>query len=635
MNRKNLTAAVLAGLAGVAGAAGGLQAANHTVSVSLNPDGLGEVLIYPYYTTNDDNTTLITVVNTTGSAKAAKVRFLEGFNSREVLDFNLYLSEYDVWVGAVADSEAFGADPGVPHLFTPDTSCTVPYIYEDGYVESLGGGLQAFLDYAYTGDDADGGPTDISRASEGYLEIIEMGDMLGEDGVAKDELLAFAPHAARKDSEWAATHVIKEDDDGNEYVEPNDCGMLVANWTYYSSASLKDHPLDGFWLEFASSDGQFDGVFNLDCDDTEDSYKDLCVDDDRDLESTGMLAGGLFGGAAIINVPKGTMHSYDAKAVTGFDTTANGLHFEPGTINPSLNDGNTEDANVLLAGGMTTNLIYDSGVEAVSAVFMHDTIANTFVIDEEIAAATEWIITMPTKAWYVDTALTDAKDTYYIPDASDPDCLDWEPTDPNPFRIAPNGTYGDGGEDCPVPGDGAFKDWEPGCDFPVDYPNCTPIKVIDEFALAPFTEAFDGESCDEVQYFQRDREESPSVTPGVIVPPVVSPAPPPGDTPETPIFELCYEVNVLRFGEESVFGTESDLLYSVTNTPDEGWARITFFGKDEVGLVGLPVIGFSAEQYTNGFLEGGVLANYGGLFNHKGSVNCPVMDGENDCVSND
>jgi hypothetical protein len=100
MNRKNLTAAVLAGLAGIAGVAGTAQAVN------LNPDGLGEVLIYPYYTVNDGNQTLMTVVNTTGDAKAAKVRFLEGHNSREVLDFNLYLSEYDVWVAAIADGGA-------------------------------------------------------------------------------------------------------------------------------------------------------------------------------------------------------------------------------------------------------------------------------------------------------------------------------------------------------------------------------------------------------------------------------------------------------------------------------------------------------------------------------------------------
>ena len=64
MNRKNLTAAVLAGLAGVAGIAGTAQAVN------MNPDGLGQVLIYPYYTANMGNQTLLSVVNTTNQAKA-------------------------------------------------------------------------------------------------------------------------------------------------------------------------------------------------------------------------------------------------------------------------------------------------------------------------------------------------------------------------------------------------------------------------------------------------------------------------------------------------------------------------------------------------------------------------------------
>ena len=38
-------------------------------------------------------------------------------------------------------------------------------------------------------------------------------------------------------------------------------------------------------------------------------------------------------------------------------------------------------------------------------------------------------------------------------------------------------------------------------------------------------------------------------------------------------------------------------------------------------MIGLPTTGFAAEEYENGTLEGGsVLANYGGLFGHKGSV---------------
>jgi hypothetical protein len=635
MNRKNLTAAVLAGLAGVAGMAGAAQAQT-AAAVNLNPDGLGEVLLYPYYTTNDDNTTLVTVVNTTDNAKAVKIRFLEAYNSREVLDFNLYLSPWDVWVAAIADSSAFGAEAGVPHLFIPDTSCTVPYLYGDAYNEDLGGGLQAFLPYFYTGDFEDGGPTDISRTSEGYMQVIEMGTMTDNDSVAKDELEGaidllgnkVGKHAARIGSATAATHVIKEDDDGNEYVEPEDCQLLVDNWTQYRGNVTKPHPLAGWWLDEAVTNC---GETELGDVDPDDVSVGNCGQTDGvyGLDSTEANSGGLFGGAAIINVPKGTMFSYDAKAVQGYDDTADGIHYYPGTIHPSLNDGNVDQAIVFVGQGQTALLDYSDyrSVDAVSAVFMHDTLANTFVIQEDIKAATEWVMTLPTKAWYVDTLLTGQSFTWWEPNPADPGCLDWEDEgDNNPFRAAPNGDY--------VGGSGPGGDWAPGDDYPVGYLNCDPIKAGEEVALAPFTEPFDGESCDAVSFRSWDREESPTEEGGNIIPPIVSPAPPgtapPGETP----FELCYEVNVLRFGDVSVFGTDSDILYTVSGTADNGWARITFNGVDSLGLEGLPVIGFDAEQYTNGVLEGGVLANYGGLFMHKGSVSCPsAEEGDGDCMS--
>ena len=94
MKRNSLTTAVVAGIAGVAGFAGLANA------VDLNPDGLGQVLIYPYYTVNKSQDTQFSVVNSSDIGKAVKVRFLEGYNSREVLDFNLYLSPNDVWIAS-------------------------------------------------------------------------------------------------------------------------------------------------------------------------------------------------------------------------------------------------------------------------------------------------------------------------------------------------------------------------------------------------------------------------------------------------------------------------------------------------------------------------------------------------------
>ena len=116
--RKALSAAVLAGL-GVAGTA---EAVYHDVN------GLGQVLVYPYYTVQSAGgnswNTYISVVNTTPKAKVVKVRFRQGKASVEVLDLNLYLSPNDVWTAAVVPADATSTSPG--HLVTADLSCTNP-----------------------------------------------------------------------------------------------------------------------------------------------------------------------------------------------------------------------------------------------------------------------------------------------------------------------------------------------------------------------------------------------------------------------------------------------------------------------------------------------------------------------------
>src|SRR6478672_4938606 len=89
-------------------------------AVMLNPRGTGQVLIYPYYTINHQ-ATLVSVINTTAHGKALKVRFREGYDGRDVANFNVYLSPYDSWVGGVGDFDGTGAV-----ITTNDYSCTVP-----------------------------------------------------------------------------------------------------------------------------------------------------------------------------------------------------------------------------------------------------------------------------------------------------------------------------------------------------------------------------------------------------------------------------------------------------------------------------------------------------------------------------
>lgn len=566
MNRKNLTAAVLAGLAGVAGIATTAQAVN------LNPDGLGQVLIYPYYTSNAGNATLLSVVNTTDSAKAVKVRFNEGYNSREVLDFNMYMSAYDVWVAAIANNG------GTPTLYIPDSTCTVPYLYEQDSNDD-GIGEQAFLPYAYTGSNADGGPTTIARAAEGHFEMIEMGTLTDDTHTAK-----------RLGSAEAATHEI--DDDGVQ--APADCQQLVDNWT--------SNP-DGMWID------------------------DYTLDIARN-------SGGLFGGAAIINVANGTMFSYDARAIQGFDQSDDAhLHAEPGDLRPNLNSGDQSGATIFFGvpRDEAVNLYYSRPVDAISAVFMHEFSMNEYIIDPNLNAASEWIVTFPTKNYYVDRPLIE-EETIWIPDTDDPGCGGWEPGDETPpARSGPH--HSDGVDKTDDNSNGIFDAQE-------DWVLCTFIEIDDTSAYNPFTSLFDGEACEAFGFEIWDREEDAGEGADDPDLPVVSPKPPPGSgTPGGN--EMCYEVNVLRFGNdgvfEPVFGTTSALLLTVdtgsvsydggsaSKPRQSGWARINWYADsdhiDDEGLVGLPVTGFWAEQFENGFEFGpGVLSNYGGTFSHKGNV---------------
>lgn len=175
MKENALNTAVAAGLIAAAGMTGSVQA------VELSPDGLGQVLIYPYYTVNRNQQTVLSVVNATNAAKAIRVRFLEGYNAREVLDFNLFLSEYDVWIGTVFALTDGGLPGDGAALLTDDSSCTAPSRSEWELLNPNDPGRRylAFRDSAYTGARQDSGPVDKARLREGHVEFLQMADLGG------------------------------------------------------------------------------------------------------------------------------------------------------------------------------------------------------------------------------------------------------------------------------------------------------------------------------------------------------------------------------------------------------------------------------------------------------------------------
>jgi hypothetical protein len=149
------------------------------IGVTLNSYGSGQVLLYPYYTVNKQQQTLISVSNTTSHGKALKVRFREGRNGRAVLYFNVFLSAHDTWTGALF-SLSDAALPGAGGaILVVDTSCTAPNIATVSPKLPNGTSYQPFVNSEYIGALADSGPTDDARTREGYLEIIEIAELSG------------------------------------------------------------------------------------------------------------------------------------------------------------------------------------------------------------------------------------------------------------------------------------------------------------------------------------------------------------------------------------------------------------------------------------------------------------------------
>lgn len=154
----------------------GATLATAAQAVNLDPRGLGQALVYPYYTVNGQQQTLLSVTNTSSQPKVARLRFREGYNGRSVLELNLWLSPYDVWTAtifALADAGLAGSGAA---LMSSDRSCTTPRLLTDSGAIN-GQPYVAFGDAAFTGSLADGGPSDLARTREGWMEVIVMADV--------------------------------------------------------------------------------------------------------------------------------------------------------------------------------------------------------------------------------------------------------------------------------------------------------------------------------------------------------------------------------------------------------------------------------------------------------------------------
>jgi hypothetical protein len=486
--RKSLYLALVAAV----GSVGIANTASAAVHVDAN--GLGQVLIYPYYTTRNGIDTYLSVVNTTSSSKAVKVRFTEGKNSREVLDFNLYLSPRDMWTGAVVNTT------NAAKLVTFDKSCTSPAIPAGG---------KEFVNFAFTGtaleginaSGGDGETNSLDRTREGYFEIIEMGVITNTAVIT------------------AITHVNGV---------PANCAVVQA-----SSMNMSQSAPSSLGGQSAAADPSI---------------------------------GGLAGTASLIGVAAGTDFGYDPVVLDAFTRKSASQTNDwnlPGSIFPDLTFANL--TSLVFTGASTVTSSWTFGSDSVAALLMHNNIINEFVLDNATLSGTDWVVTMPTKRYNVPvhntTLLTDSTLLF------------------SPFT---------------------HKFWLNGA--------CEPVGL---------------------SYWNREEQNVSIVD--------FSPPAPGGGT------SLCWESTVVTFNNSHVLGSSNEVNVPITTDFQNGWLRLSFNAvgisvvngqtdgngfthttaahslSDNTGdtYLGLPTVGFMVQDFINQNAAPGILATYGGNFNHK------------------
>jgi hypothetical protein len=435
MNKKEVIRKVTNSLSGAIALGLGVAATSSTaLAVELdNNNRLGDAGIFQYYTATGDWQTFMRIVNTSDEAVAVKVRFREAANSREVLDYIIFLSPRDMWTGWT-DANAGGE--GVPGVKTNDTSCLYPAPNNNtqkiGWVSVPNSNAKwaAFQDRAFTNGDLaeydDGGNdnhTPLERMSEGHIEVIGIAQFSGVSDFGR---------------------AVSHGDDG----KPDSCTAAI---TIYESAK--------------------DDIFDLIAEGPE-SEESLVQDIANGVYSA--LAGSiglplqnvLAMNAYLINVPQGMGAGYNPDILKDFwscpleaffycyfEGGDNGRFWEmqigsletatnpdmDSAFNPALDyNGLNEEREKqkgykMIEGGPE---YVSGGVDSVSYEFMRSAVINEWAASKSNDPTatikdyyTQWVLTFPTKHYYVDL-----QDDDYIFDDVSPTLVDPDESSNEAYR---------------------------------------------------------------------------------------------------------------------------------------------------------------------------------------------------------
>jgi hypothetical protein len=115
----------------------------------------------------------------------------------------------------------------------------------------------------------------------------------------------------------------------------------------------------------------------------------------------------LSGSAGVIDVADGEYYAYTPDAIADFTDVA--LMPASGPLLPSLAQASKTayyfaDGTGSSNGGVPQAATLRTGIDAVTTLFTSDTIANDYLVDPHLGATTDWVVSFPTRRFYVDPA---------------------------------------------------------------------------------------------------------------------------------------------------------------------------------------------------------------------------------------
>jgi hypothetical protein len=356
----------------------------------LNHDRHGQVVLLPYYTVNNNFITNFTVTNTSDLYKVVRVRLLDSRISADLLNINLYLSPYDVWNATLR----MNPETGLPNLITEDESCTYPPKSQF----QAGQDLQNI--YAVTTNE---------DLTQGYLEIIEIGDIADGEGPAPDGGVE-----AEIDIEGIADGIVNltagdrsipqgllQGSDG----QPADCTVVSDAWT---AGEQDASAINGFEPGSMGANGT--------AQDSGDSAAPY-----SDSHNAGLVApsGDISAYGIMINVVSGAAFVQEGVHIDNYTSVAQ--HYRPDDPVhyrlPSLASGNIQEAYITNAQGdgkkgITMPLTeYDTGALhdisplpsvpmgsnplPIAAILSADTVSAPYFVTENVNGMTDMVLTFP------------------------------------------------------------------------------------------------------------------------------------------------------------------------------------------------------------------------------------------------